>query len=125
MSNGDRADDLLEAPCVFCGYHGDGYWGVLTHANWCPFYRHGGKRNRRFIFRAYISRCARLAKAAERYIDESPCDPDITEAQIVAYAEYQSARMDFAGATGREMGPADIDPCRLPGDNETHEKTSG
>ncbi len=30
--------------------------------------------------------------AAEKYIEESPCDPDITTAQIKAYAEWKMSK---------------------------------
>lgn len=37
-----RADDLLDAPCVFCAYNGAGYWQVGIHAKDCPFHNVGG-----------------------------------------------------------------------------------
>ena len=36
-----------------------------------------------------------LAKAATWYIRETPCDPDITDDQIIAWAAYQCALEDI------------------------------
>jgi hypothetical protein len=43
-------DDLLSAPCGFCGYNGPGYWQPHTHAAACPFYEVGGKMEREEFF---------------------------------------------------------------------------
>ncbi len=29
---------ILDAPCVFCGYNGPGYWQTGTHAKDCPWH---------------------------------------------------------------------------------------
>jgi hypothetical protein len=35
-------DAMLDAPCVFCGYNGAGYWQSGTHAKDCRWYSVGG-----------------------------------------------------------------------------------
>lgn len=40
-------DDFLDAPCVFCGYDGAGYWQTGTHANGCVWRCVGGRSTRR------------------------------------------------------------------------------
>lgn len=37
---------LLAAECVFCGYNGEGYWQVGTHAKDCPWFNIGGEAER-------------------------------------------------------------------------------
>jgi hypothetical protein len=37
---------LLKAPCVYCGYNGEGYWQKHTHHENCPFYNSGGEEGR-------------------------------------------------------------------------------
>jgi len=43
--------NILDAPCVFCGYNGKGYWQVGTHSKKCPFNALGGMEERRGAFR--------------------------------------------------------------------------
>jgi hypothetical protein len=38
--------DVLQAPCVFCGYKGDGYWQAGTHDLSCPWRGIGGEQAR-------------------------------------------------------------------------------
>ena len=40
-------EKLINAPCVFCGYDGTGYWQKYTHDKSCPFYRVGGESGRK------------------------------------------------------------------------------
>lgn len=35
-------DELLDAPCAFCGYNGAGYWQAQTHPQECPWHAVGG-----------------------------------------------------------------------------------
>lgn len=44
---------------------------------------------------AKLEKAEKVARSAIRYIDESPCDPDIYPEQIKAYAEYQQALQDY------------------------------
>lgn len=37
-----RDVDVLAAPCRWCGYNGEGYWQVGTHAITCPWRQVGG-----------------------------------------------------------------------------------
>lgn len=41
-----RDDALLDAPCVFCGYNGAGYWQAGTHAPGCRWRNVGGYEDR-------------------------------------------------------------------------------
>ena len=43
----DVDDSLLEAPCMFCGYSGPGYWQWESHFAGCPWRRIGGIYDRR------------------------------------------------------------------------------
>lgn len=45
---------LLEAPCVFCGYNGPGYWQRLTHDKNCPWYPQGGFNERREVLPKFL-----------------------------------------------------------------------
>jgi hypothetical protein len=35
-------EHLLSAPCLWCGYNGQGYWQQGTHAKDCPWHKVGG-----------------------------------------------------------------------------------
>ena len=48
-------DDLIESPCVFCGYNGPDYWQEKTHAENCPWHNVGGGQERRDLLPAVIS----------------------------------------------------------------------
>lgn len=37
---------LLDAPCIFCGYNGTGYWQKGTHSPSCAFHDLGGEAER-------------------------------------------------------------------------------
>lgn len=51
-------DNLLWAPCVFCGYIGDKYWQPLSHAKDCPWYTVGGEQERQNRVRLIVQRLA-------------------------------------------------------------------
>lgn len=38
--------NLLNAPCIFCGYNGEGYYQAGTHSANCPWYNIGGDSKR-------------------------------------------------------------------------------
>lgn len=38
----EQSSALLEAPCVFCGYRGAGYWQRGTHPESCPWHLSDG-----------------------------------------------------------------------------------
>ena len=46
---------LLEAPCLFCGYKGQGYFQTGTHSEDCPWYGVGGLEERAFALRGVVS----------------------------------------------------------------------
>ncbi len=37
---------ILDPPCVFCGYYGQGYWQIGTHDKNCPWHKWGGEAER-------------------------------------------------------------------------------
>jgi len=41
-AEGTEPSDPLGAPCVFCGYNGQGYWQSETHTAACPWRAVGG-----------------------------------------------------------------------------------
>lgn len=38
--------EILNGPCIFCGYNGQGYFKEMTHAQDCPWYEIGGSDER-------------------------------------------------------------------------------
>jgi hypothetical protein len=84
-----------QMPCIFCGYRGAGYWQRGTHHEDCPWHMIGGKQERLAKLPQLLKKLFSLATAAVEYIDEVPCDPDITENQMDAYAIYQDALTDM------------------------------
>ena len=40
-------DELLAAPCKWCGYNGPGYWKAETHSKECPWHEVGGESERK------------------------------------------------------------------------------
>lgn len=42
-----EGENILDAPCFYCGYNGKGYWQKGTHAQACPFNRIGGEMKRK------------------------------------------------------------------------------
>ena len=47
-------NDILDAPCVFCGYNGRGYWQKGTHNKHCPWCELGGGAERAKALRGVI-----------------------------------------------------------------------
>ena len=47
---GRELHELLDAPCIFCGYNGQGYYQAHTHDQNCPFYEIGGADERKHAF---------------------------------------------------------------------------
>ncbi len=39
-------NSLLDAPCLWCGYNGEGYWQPTTHDLACPWHNVGGRFDR-------------------------------------------------------------------------------
>lgn len=37
---------MLDAPCLWCGYNGEGYWQPTTHELTCPWHNVGGRFDR-------------------------------------------------------------------------------
>jgi hypothetical protein len=46
--------DILDAPCIFCGYNREGYWQVITHDKHCPWFDLGGYEERKEALRDTI-----------------------------------------------------------------------
>jgi len=47
--NETNLNDLLSAPCMCCGYNGQGYWQRGTHKEDCPFNTIGGEADRKYF----------------------------------------------------------------------------
>lgn len=58
--NRDRREsvlnDLLEGPCIFCGYNSFGYWQEATHSRKCPWFFIGSEREREIRLREVIEK---------------------------------------------------------------------
>lgn len=48
--------NLLDAPCLWCDYKGEGYWQTGTHAALCPLHAIGGDRDREEWLRSWMDR---------------------------------------------------------------------
>ena len=85
--------DVLEAPCIFCGYNGEGYWQAGRHDKRCPWFVIGGFGEReleirrtlesvfvqRRIVRETLANVAASGGLGEKYIVqkvEGPTDPN-------------------------------------------------
>ncbi len=47
MINKSLEQKITEAPCIFCGYNGAGYYQKHTHGKHCPYYEIGGNEERK------------------------------------------------------------------------------
>lgn len=57
MNSRDAALGLiLKSPCLWCGYNGEGYWSLRTHAESCPWHEVGGEMERLLVLGAYTHR---------------------------------------------------------------------
>ena len=48
-------ESLLDAPCVFCGYKGHGYYQAGTHKKNCPWREVGGLEERAKRLRSVVA----------------------------------------------------------------------
>lgn len=76
----ERDEALLNAPCIFCGYDGQGYWQAGTHASNCPWANIGSSCFRENKLRKFIQ--AELARL--RGENENLRDLLATANQVVA-----------------------------------------
>lgn len=60
------AKDILSAPCLWCGYKGDGYWQEGNHAEPCPWRHLGGLGERIDSVQGLIAAALREREPAER-----------------------------------------------------------
>lgn len=51
MINDSATKELLQAPCLFCQYNGQGYWQSGSHPASCPWSTVGGIDSRYKLFR--------------------------------------------------------------------------
>jgi len=42
----DHEYSIVDSPCIFCGYDGQGYWQPYTHRRRCPWHLTGGRDER-------------------------------------------------------------------------------
>ena len=76
---------LLEAPCLWCNYNGDGYWMTGTHSAACPWHSVGGTRPRGLALPGMLAGIIRRSAAPHcpRWRDASHT-PEPGESVIVA-----------------------------------------
>uniref|UniRef100_A0A6M3KX25 Uncharacterized protein n=1 Tax=viral metagenome TaxID=1070528 RepID=A0A6M3KX25_9ZZZZ len=84
-----RRHDVLDAPCIFCGYNGVGYWQGKTHSKECPWYETGGGYERKVRLLSALSGVlgkSCLPDGYEPKADEwkPPTDDEMAD----AYSEY-------------------------------------
>ena len=48
MAKVEKFRDLLDAPCIICGYNGERYWQGGSHKWNCPFHKIGGRDDRAY-----------------------------------------------------------------------------
>lgn len=58
--------DILDAPCAFCGYNGDGYWQPGTHRHGCPWENRGGHDERQSALRSVLKKMMRIVAAQQK-----------------------------------------------------------
>lgn len=64
-------NNLLDAPCVFCGYNGSEYWQSGTHLRICPWWYFTGKSDRKTQLRNVLHNMfIKLKKAKEELEQE-------------------------------------------------------
>ncbi len=49
-----RRGGILDAPCIFCGYSGDGYFQSRTHEKDCPWHLVTGASQRESLLPSYL-----------------------------------------------------------------------
>jgi len=68
-------NDLLEAPCIFCGYDGPDYWQGGTHRQECPWHGVGGEAERREALRGVVGAMRTCCRTAEKFISAIMVSP--------------------------------------------------
>ena len=67
--------NLVEAPCVFCGYNGPNYWQAGSHDKNCPWHDVGGGYERMDLLREVVGKliefeeCAFCGEAIKKPVD--------------------------------------------------------
>jgi len=61
MMSNEYGKELLDAPCVFCGYNRENYWQTETHDRKCPWFHVGREESRQKLLRATINGLYRWA----------------------------------------------------------------
>jgi uncharacterized protein CbrC (UPF0167 family) len=56
MEKDHKEIDILDEPCVFCGYNGPGYWQEKTHKKECPWFYSDGAYSRKYLLRRVVRR---------------------------------------------------------------------
>lgn len=86
---------LLEAPCLFCGYNGSGYFQTGTHSKDCPWYGIGGEKDRAFVFRGVVSALYNKVLAAQPPTQQGSEPADITREFNKRHGVYGPSGMDI------------------------------
>ncbi|MBW1724076.1 MAG: hypothetical protein JRJ33_01605 [Deltaproteobacteria bacterium] len=72
-------DELLDPPCIFCGYNGPGYYQVHTHKKHCPFYNIGGDWEREHAIVVYARRGRLHIDMGDRAKSEDEIQPNVED----------------------------------------------
>ena len=83
MTPQELYEELIDAPCIFCGYSGAGYYQVGTHDELCPWHGIGGGDERASILPTVIANLHAARVAALR---------QATEAQVAQQDEARALR---------------------------------
>ena len=62
--------NILDAPCIFCGYAASGYYRSSTHSPDCPWYEAGGLAERELTLRGVVKAVISAKDAANARIAE-------------------------------------------------------
>ena len=78
-------DALLDAPCIFCGYSGQGYWQSGTHNENCRWRNIGGFKERRAALTSVaLKNAAPQVSLPARKGRNGECSPDLSSPAAAA-----------------------------------------
>lgn len=86
-----------EAPCIFCGFNGGGYWQAGTHSPKCPWYKIGGAAEREEKFSGAIKKMFHDYAALEQRCKElaqQVTDLEEDARRFPTLAEFENTKDD-------------------------------
>lgn len=109
MSERVKRHDEQTAPCIFCGYSGEGYFQRGTHDESCPWRNIGGFIERRRAFPLVIENLATQLAAEREKVRER--DERIAESKVAEHIETLQAVIrefsDRAESAERDLADAE------------------